>query len=128
MWADFYEAGGWGMYPTTIFGAMLLAASIAYAAMPERRLVPLLVSLGVTTVGSGFLGAVTGFIITFRFIQKVEEAKQHTVTLLGISESLNNVVLAFMFLVLCTLIASVGALRLGLRAKPGTPGPGPNPA
>lgn len=117
MWADFWEAGGWGMYPTAIFGVLLLLAAIAYAAVPERRLVPLLVSLSVVVLGSGCLGCVTGFITTFRYIQQVEAAKQHAITLAGISESLNNVVLAFIFLVLSMLIASVGALRLGLRTK-----------
>ena len=37
---DFFMAGGWGMYPTTLFGLLLLAAGIAYAALPERRFVP----------------------------------------------------------------------------------------
>jgi len=116
-WSEFFESGGWGMYPTTIFGVLQLAAGVAYAVLPERRFVPLLVSLGVVVLGSGFLGCVTGFVTTFRFIEQVPEAKQHAVTLLGVSESLNNVVLAFIFIVLSTLIASVGALRLGLRSK-----------
>jgi hypothetical protein len=113
---DFFVAGGWGMYPTTLFGLLLLAAGIAYAALPERRFVPLLVSLGVVTLGSGLLGTVTGFINTFMYIQQVAEAKQRVITLLGVSESLNNLVLALIFVVLSTLVASVGALRLALRA------------
>lgn len=123
MMSNFFEAGGWGMYPTTLFGVLLIAVGIAYAAMPERRFVPLLVSMGVVVFGAGVLGCVTGFITTFRYIQKVPAADQHTITLLGISESLNNVVLAFIFIVLSTLIASIGALRLGLKAKPATPPP-----
>ena len=128
MMSNFFEAGGWGMYPTTIFGVLLIASGIAYAAMPERRFVPLLVSMGVVVFGAGVLGCVTGFINTFLYIEKVAPEKQHTITLLGISESLNNIVLAFMFIVLATLIASVGALRLGLKSK-STPTPTPaNPA
>ena len=117
VWSEFFEAGGWGMYPTTLFGLLQIAAGVAYAVLPERRLVPLLVSLGVVVLGSGLLGCVTGFITTFRYIEQVPEAKQHTITLLGVSESLNNVVLAFIFIVLSTLIAAVGAFRLGLRSK-----------
>lgn len=119
--AEFFVNGGWGMYPTTLFGVLLLGAGIAYAALPERRFVPLLVSLGVVVFGSGCLGCVTGFVSTFRYIQQVPEAKQSMTTLLGVSESLNNLVLAFIFIVLSTLIASVGALRLGLRSRTATP-------
>jgi hypothetical protein len=117
LFKDFYECGGWGMYPTTIFGVLLLAAGVAYAILPERRLMPLLVSMSVVTLGAGFLGCTTGFITTFRYIQKVPAVDQHAITLAGISESLNNVVLSFMFIVCATLIAAVGALRLGLRSK-----------
>ncbi|MGI5863696.1 MAG: hypothetical protein ACOX6T_16790 [Myxococcales bacterium] len=115
--AEFYLMGGWGMYPTTLFGLMLVAAGIAYAVLPERRFVPLLVSMGVVVFGSGMLGTVTGFINTFRYIEKVPEAQQRAITLVGVSESLNNLVLAFIFIVLATLLASVGALRLGLRSR-----------
>lgn len=114
---SFFEAGGWGMYPTTVFGVLLVAAGIAYAKFPERRFVPLLVSMGVAVFGSGVLGTVTGFITTFRAVQKLPADQQHSVTLMGISESLNNAVWAFVFIVLATLIASAGALRLGLKSK-----------
>jgi hypothetical protein len=115
---QFFESGGWGMYPTTIFGFLLVAVGIAYSAMPERRFVPLLVSMSVVTFSSGCLGCLTGFITTFNYTAtKVPVAEQHSVTLMGISESLSNVVLAFIFLVLSILFASIGALRLGLSNK-----------
>ena len=117
MWENFWEAGGFGMYPTAIFGVLLIAASVGFAVFPERRFVPLVVSLSVVAVGSGLLGCTAGFITTFRYIQGVPEAKQHAITLMGISESLNNVALAFGFLVLATLVASGGALRLALTSR-----------
>ena len=115
---EFYQAGGWGMYPTTLFGVLLVAAAVCYAALPERRFVPLLVSMGVVVFGAACLGCVTGFATTFMYIQKVPVDQQHAITLEGMAESLNNVVLGFIFIVLAALIASVGALRLGLRSKP----------
>ncbi|MGC4117636.1 MAG: hypothetical protein QM765_24385 [Myxococcales bacterium] len=121
--SDFWLAGGWGMYPTALFGVLLVAAGVCYAIFPERRFVPLLVSLGVVVFGSGMLGTVTGFTTTFRYIEKVPADQQHTITLLGISESLNNIILAFVFIVLATLIAAVGALRLGLKSKTGPANP-----
>ncbi len=117
MMTNFFRDGGWGMYPTTIFGVLLVAASLAYAIFPQRRFVPLVVSMGVVTFGSGCLGCVTGFVNTFRYVGEVAADKQHAITLLGIAESLNNVVLAFMFLVFTSLIVSVGALRQGLSKK-----------
>jgi hypothetical protein len=116
--SKYFEMGGWGMYPTTLFGLLLVAAGLAYAVLPERRFVPLLVSMGVVTFGSGLLGATMGIIRTFAFIGELPAGDQYPVTLAGISESLVNVVWAFIFLVLAMLSASVGALRLGLRARP----------
>ncbi len=124
---NFFLDGGFGMYPTTLFGLLLLAAGVACAVLPERRLVPLLVSLAVVTLGSGALGCVAGFITTFRYVEKVEAARQHAIALLGISESLNNLELALIFLVLATLIASVGALRLALKTRAAASQPA-NPA
>jgi hypothetical protein len=115
------------MYPTALFGVLLIAAGVAYAVFPERRFVPLLVSMGVVVFGAGVLGTVTGFTTTFRYIEKVPAEQQDTITLLGISESLNNLILAFIFIVLATLIASVGALRLGLKGKPGPAQASANP-
>lgn len=115
--SDFFRAGGWGMYPTTLFGVLLLGAAIGYALMPERRFVPLLVSMSVVTFGSGVLGCVMGISRTFAAIGQVPEPEQRAVSLMGISESLNDIVWAFVFIVLAMLIASVGALRLGLRSR-----------
>jgi hypothetical protein len=116
MEASFFKAGGYGMYPTTVFGALLVAAGIVYALFPERRFVPLLISLGVAVFGSGALGTVAGFITTFQAIQELPADRQHAVTLMGIFE-LNNAAWAFIFIVLATLIASAGALRLALKSK-----------
>jgi hypothetical protein len=81
-----------------------------------RRFVPLLISLGVAVFGSGALGTVAGFITTFQAIQELPADRQHAVTLMGIFE-LNNAAWAFIFIVLATLIASAGALRLALKSK-----------
>lgn len=115
--SEFFRAGGWGMYPTTLFGVLILGAAVAYALNPERRFVPLLVSMSVVTFGSGVLGCVMGISRTFAVIGQVPEGEQRAVTLMGISESLNDIVWAFVFIVLAMLIASVGALRLGLRSR-----------
>ena len=111
MWANFYENGGWGMYPTTLFGFFLVAAGVLLLLRPERRYVPLVACLGLLTLCSGVLGCSVGLINTFRYIQDVVPDEQVAVAAVGCAESLNNVVLALIIVVFTSLLASIGALR-----------------
>lgn len=112
-----FRDGGWGMWPTLLFGLVLLAASLRYAYRPEGRLVPLLASLGLLTLFSGCLGFVTGIITTMKFVAQVKPEERY-VALVGLGESLNNVSLALILCVLATLAVVIGAWRLA-RAAPG---------
>lgn len=114
----FFREGGFGMFPTLIFGVLLVAAAVAYAVRPERRFVPLLVTLGVVTLGSGCLGVVMGFISTFQYLHQVAAADQFTIMVTGVAESLTNIVLALVLLVLASLVTAVGALRIARRGSP----------
>src|SRR5262245_56843514 len=67
-----FHNGGWGMYPTAIFGILMVGASIAYAIRPERRFVPLQISLGIMTLVGGSLGFVTGLIKSLNAIHEVK--------------------------------------------------------
>jgi len=113
---EMFHLGGFGMYPTTIFGLMLVAACVRYAVSPERRFVPLQVSLGIVTLASGGLGFVTGVVksITAGGVGP----DQRWLWVVGLGESLTNVVLALMLIVLGALAATVGALRLAREAPP----------
>ena len=117
MWANFFRDGGWGMYPTSLFGFVLVAASVLLVLRPERRYVRLVASLGVLTLGAGILGASVGIINTFRYLATVPAAEQFQIAALGCAESLNNVVLALMLIVLTALLGSVAAFRAS-RATP----------
>jgi hypothetical protein len=115
---DAFRNGGFGMYPTTIFGLLLVAATIRYALSPERRLVPLQLSLGILTMASGALGFVMGLIKSVSAIGGVA-AEQRWIWIVGMGEALNCVALALVLVTLGSLAASVGALRLGrLAADP----------
>lgn len=118
MWANFYEKGGWGMYPTTLFGFFLVASAVLLLLRPERRYVLPVVTLGIITASSGVLGCATGFINTFLYIQELPAEEQVKIAAIGCAESLNNVVLAFLIIVIASLVATGAAVRAMRSAEP----------
>src|SRR5689334_6270443 len=43
VFSNFYESGGYGMYPTTVFGFALLVLACLYCFRPERKYLPFVV-------------------------------------------------------------------------------------
>jgi len=111
IWANFFRDGGFGMYPTAIFGFFLIASAVLLVLRPERRFVALVASLEVLTIGSGVLGTTMGLINTFRYLARVPAADQFKIAAIGCAESLNNMVLALIIGVLAALLASIAAAR-----------------
>ncbi len=118
MWNTFFRDGGWGMYPTSIFGFLLVAAGVLCVLRPEKRFVPLLVSLGVMTLGAGFLGCTVGLVTSFHYLPRVAVEQRFTIAALGTAESLNNVVLALMLVVLGALLSALASVRFALSVRP----------
>jgi hypothetical protein len=121
---QFFLDGGWGMYPTLVFGLILVGVGGLYAVRPERRFVPLLFALGILTVTAGGLGFVIGVMTTFTAAAH-DDARgiAGALTLQGTSESLSNIALALGLTVIAAVAASLGALRLarsGLEVDPRT--------
>jgi hypothetical protein len=112
MWDTFFRDGGPGMIPTTLVGFLLVASGVLYVLRPERRFVPLLLSLGVVTLGAGLLGFVVGVVKSFHALPQLPSELRFTVAALGCAESLNNVVLALILIVVAGLLAAVAALRV----------------
>jgi hypothetical protein len=117
-----FQDGGLGMYPTLAFGLLLLAVGVAYALKPERKLVTLFTILGIVDFLSGALGTVMGVVATFLFVSKVPAEQQYSTTLLGLAESLHNLSLALILVVLSTLVLAAGFLRAALRGRGGEHG------
>jgi hypothetical protein len=111
MWSNFYAAGGWGMHPTSFFGFLLVAASVLYALRQGERFRRLVVVLGVVTFAAGLLGTSVGACNSFLYISHVEQAEQLRMLALGFEESLHNLVLALILIVVAGLFAAVGLLR-----------------
>ena len=83
-----------------------------FALRPERRFLPAALCLGGMTMGAGVLGCSMGLVNTFRYIGQVPAGEQLSIMAAGCAESLNNVVLALIVVILSLLVALVGALRL----------------
>jgi hypothetical protein len=111
----FFAEGGLGMYPTLAFGLLLVAVAIAYAWRPARRLLALYSVLGVVELACGVLGLTLGIVTTLLYTSKLPPESQYAVTLLGLAESLHNLVLSLAMLVLATLVLAGGILRAALR-------------
>lgn len=111
----FFAEGGLGMYPTFAFGLLLVAVAIAYAWRPARRLLALYSVLGVVELACGVLGLTLGIVTTFLYAAKFPPESQYSVSLLGVAESLHNLVLSLAMLVLATIVLAGGILRAALR-------------
>lgn len=118
MWSNFFRDGGWGMYPVTAFGLLLVATAFLCAFRPERRFARVAAAFGAATVSAGLLGTAIGLITTFRYVQGVAPGQQLAIAALGCAESLNNLVLALILAVLASLLGAVAAARAALRERP----------
>lgn len=111
MWKNFFENGGFGMYPTSLFGFLMIAVAVLYVMKPQAKTARLAFVLGLVTFAAGLLGAFVGMCNTFHYLPKVAQPEQLQVMALGCEESLHNVVLALMLVIVGGLIASVGTQR-----------------
>ncbi|HEY1957349.1 MAG TPA: hypothetical protein VGH28_17140 [Polyangiaceae bacterium] len=111
MWSDFFKAGGWGMYPVTIFGFFLVVVTVLYALRSRPHHARLAWLLGACTHMAGWLGTATGVCTTGLYLQQVAPAKQVEIFALGLQESLHNLVLALIFTLIASVIAIGGVLR-----------------
>ncbi len=112
-----FRDGGFGMFPTLIFGVMMLVIAVRYATKPESRIVPLVVSLGVLTLLAGALGFVTGIIVTMKAVAQVPPGDRY-IALIGLGESANNLALALLLAVLSMLAMVLGAWKLSRASAP----------
>lgn len=105
----FFEEGGWGMYPTLIFGFALVAAAVLSVFQAERRWLTFI--FGALTFCAGVLGTSMGLINTMRYVAKTTPAEMVPIGATGIAESLNNLVLANILIVIALLVSAVAALK-----------------
>lgn len=105
-----FHLGGPLMWPVFFLGLLSIAAALRYALWPERRYVPLVAALGVSTLLLGMLGFASGVAVSFLAIGKVGP-DERWISVLGVGESLSNVVLALALAALAALAVTVGTWR-----------------
>ncbi len=111
MWSTFFRDGGWGMYPTALFGFVFVASGFLYLFRPEARFAPIVLCSGVLTMAAGLLGTSVGIVKTFHYLPEVAPSEQLAIAGLGCAESLNNLVLALILTVATALLTWVGVVR-----------------
>ncbi len=117
MLSNFFRNGGWGMFPTAFFGFFLVASAVVALIRPEQRYRAVARGFGLLTVTAGALGLATGLIKTFHYIWKVPPEQQVAIAAEGCAESLNNLVLAFMFVLVAGLLLTASAIRVARKPR-----------
>lgn len=112
-----FTEGGWTMVPTMLFGLLTLGVSALIAVRPERRFVPLLVSLGSLSLFSGFLGTMWGLTGMVKAFENAAAADVRAIMTACATQALNSLLLAALLVTLSLIGASLGALRVA-RSRP----------
>lgn len=107
-----FRFGGWPMYPTLILGAFLVAAAARQALQSEPQKAPLVTNLQLATLLSGLLGSTLGMIHSLQGLGGLLPDQPHgKYALIGLGESINNIALALIMILIATLLSALGAFR-----------------
>ena len=104
-----FELGGFGMYPTLIFGVLAIGMAGWYAVSPERRRLIVMGFLSALTLMAGLLGTITG---VMKSIQAAADLPNmgHFIAL-GTYESLYCLWFSLVLIILAGIAGAVGAWR-----------------
>lgn len=113
--AEFFVEGGWGMYPTLIFGVTTVGGALWFALKPEPRRLAFTAAMWLTLVSATIhatwtdLAAVSAYLA--ETTQKQPDAQVLPIIFQGLKESTRPGTMGGMFLTLGLLIVGIGALR-----------------
>jgi len=116
---DAFRLGGWGMYPTTLVGLVMIATAILYARRPDPRRLHVVRNLQRLTLLVSCLGFVTGVINSFLATGGADMYEVGSLVVVGVGESLHNLGLGLVLLVIASIATTIGAARCAPRADLG---------
>lgn len=112
-----FQEGGWGMWPTLIFGTAALALAVRHAVSPKKELLPLILGVGSATIFAGWLGMTIGVMTSIRYVQNHPLPERGAILMIGVGESLQNIALALVLSVLVALMTGFGSWRGSLSSR-----------
>lgn len=107
---EFIREGGWPMFPTLSFGLVALVLAIWHAGRPSPAQRSLAMTFAVLTVVMGLFGTVLGVQLSSAAIRGVAP-DQRWIFLVGLAESLQNLISALALLLPTTVAIGVGDYR-----------------
>ena len=114
--SHWFHLGGFAMWVTLLFGALMIAVAARYASRPHRRYLPLAVSLGVMTSLSGAFGFAAGVARSMNGLPDVS-ADRRWIWMVGFGESLVNMAFALGLVAIATFAIVVGTWRIARRTE-----------
>lgn len=115
IWDNFYELGGYGMYPVSFWGFLLLVYAGYYFLRPQDRFLRAVIALASLTLASGALGTAMGFMIALRYAATVAPEFAARSASYGCAMSLHVVVLALILVIVGGIITGAGMRRQALQ-------------
>jgi hypothetical protein len=115
---EFFQAGGFAMWPVLFFGAAALVTAALFARQPDERRMALIRALNLTTLFAMFTGFAANIATVMYFVPRIAAERGEPVAnivMIGIGESLSPVIMGGSFLTLVWLVAAVGMRRLADR-------------
>jgi hypothetical protein len=111
---DFFRAGGFNMFPLTVFGIALVITAIKFARNADAQRLSLIRALTTTIVFATILGVAAGLASTAHYVVEHPEAAKDPLPYLlqGFAETMTNVLLGGSFVVLAWLLVAVGVRRM----------------
>ena len=109
--SEAFRLGGWGMYPTSIAGFILIACAWRFAWAPSRQRLPVVLWLGALVGLTSTLGFVTGVMKTLLSAGQLPPNDALGTVITGIGESANNLGLGLSICVLSTIGVVIGHAR-----------------
>lgn len=118
---NFIRDGGWGMFLIMAFGTASLVAAGWYAYRARAKPPGSLWGMALATLFVTFAGFAADLKAVFTYLagDAIDPAQRARILCEGLSESLNTMIMGFMFLALTAVLASYGAARADRAARVG---------